>query len=963
MLRLLLLLTLTQTIFGFVHKDGPYIIGNRVTPDASAMFQVETIEKGYLVPRLTTLQRDAIASPAEGLQLYNTDVNALQVFAGGAWGSIGGGGSDHPLWTTTTGYGLGAIVLDALTWKIYRCNTVHTSDAALFATDLALGYWDELSDDLDRLTVSVDETLPRFDGTTGGLIQSSGVTISDTDAVGNVAGLAIGSAATVASSIMDTTSTTQGTRPCPLMTEVQRDAIGTPANGLCIFNTTTDKLNIYSTTATAWVSAGGGLDKWETAKDYKIDDVIWDPTSLKIYVATADHTSGATFIGDIANWDELSPATFDTTFFDAANEINGPVTHLGTLQKAYSHITSSGISDGGDLTDNLDGTVSIASLSGTLRMSADSHANVLHINVAASGVLALTDATANYLYIDYNAGTPQWVVSTSETATNGLDKVLGYIVARRGNILKIIDTRNSAVDFPNRAGALFKDFGTFLHKEGGSILGASGLNVTVTAGRFWYGVNPIPHDAFDTSIAGTAPANVFTSIYGAYTITDDVKLLDNVNYDNAGTLTALGTGKWKVDWLYMVNDTPSTLALIYGDAQYNNKANAELASAPVGLPPALEGVGTLIGRYLIQEGVAGAEAQSVFTTTFTAATVTNHNDLATLQGGTVDEYYHLTSAEHTIATQPATNLVEGYVSIIAQSWAGVKTFIDDIIMSVDSVFYSDDGTVTLPPITTNGDANTGIYFPAADSVGVTTGGTQKLLVNENVEITDNNGTHISRKERKVLAQEDFVKTNPDVVFVDTVATGVMTISTETVTPLIEGSRSLKIEQTSCTTNDTFTMDSTYEFNVTEEMHIHRTLGIEYLTRFNGISDNIYAKLEFYNGANWTTLEGAELGIKNGDNPNMIEFNLPETATKIRIGGRIATPNDADVLYMDDFAIISNPFTTKEFVLTETYRTSDALGLGSVATKVPYYKTTPDKNTMSELGFITNDSTNGLLNVK
>ena len=35
------------------------------------------------------------------------------------------------------------------------------------------------------------------------------------------------------------------------------------------------------------------------------------------------------------------------------------------------------------------------------------------------------------------------------------------------------------------------------------------------------------------------------------------------------------------------------------------------------------------------------------------------------------------------------------------------------------------GTVALPPITTSGDTNTGVYFPAADTVGVTTGGAQR----------------------------------------------------------------------------------------------------------------------------------------------------------------------------------------------------------------------------------------------
>lgn len=37
----------------------------------------------------------------------------------------------------------------------------------------------------------------------------------------------------------------------------------------------------------------------------------------------------------------------------------------------------------------------------------------------------------------------------------------------------------------------------------------------------------------------------------------------------------------------------------------------------------------------------------------------------------------------------------------------------------------DAGTALLPSITTTGDLNTGVYFPAADSVGITTGGTQR----------------------------------------------------------------------------------------------------------------------------------------------------------------------------------------------------------------------------------------------
>lgn len=52
----------------------------------------------------------------------------------------------------------------------------------------------------------------------------------------------------VASSILDLVSTTKGFLP-PRMTGTQRDAISAPAAGLVVYNTTTNKLNVYTT---AW---------------------------------------------------------------------------------------------------------------------------------------------------------------------------------------------------------------------------------------------------------------------------------------------------------------------------------------------------------------------------------------------------------------------------------------------------------------------------------------------------------------------------------------------------------------------------------------------------------------------------------------------------------------------------------------------------------------------------------------
>ena len=52
---------------------------NTASPHASAALDVTSVDnnKGLLPPRMTTGQRDAIASPASGLIIYNTTTNSL----------------------------------------------------------------------------------------------------------------------------------------------------------------------------------------------------------------------------------------------------------------------------------------------------------------------------------------------------------------------------------------------------------------------------------------------------------------------------------------------------------------------------------------------------------------------------------------------------------------------------------------------------------------------------------------------------------------------------------------------------------------------------------------------------------------------------------------------------------------------------------------------------------------------
>jgi hypothetical protein len=70
--------------YSFPHQVN---VGNGTvrTTDPSATFQIDGTTKGFLGPRLTTTQRNAIASPALGLTIYNTSTKKWNTWNGTSW--------------------------------------------------------------------------------------------------------------------------------------------------------------------------------------------------------------------------------------------------------------------------------------------------------------------------------------------------------------------------------------------------------------------------------------------------------------------------------------------------------------------------------------------------------------------------------------------------------------------------------------------------------------------------------------------------------------------------------------------------------------------------------------------------------------------------------------------------------------------------------------------------------------
>lgn len=74
------------------------------TAHASAMLDVQSTNQGILVPRMTTAQRTAIASPAAGLLVFDTTLGQFHYYNGGSWQAIAAGSG--PAWSLTGNAGI-----------------------------------------------------------------------------------------------------------------------------------------------------------------------------------------------------------------------------------------------------------------------------------------------------------------------------------------------------------------------------------------------------------------------------------------------------------------------------------------------------------------------------------------------------------------------------------------------------------------------------------------------------------------------------------------------------------------------------------------------------------------------------------------------------------------------------------------------------------------------------------------
>ena len=145
-------------------------------PDASAMLDVQSTEKGMLVPRMNTTQRTGIANPASGLLVYDTDTYSFWYHFGNGWLELKSGeelwsrsGNSTNLENSIDNVGLGTVVPEEKLHINYGNIKITGDDGNLLSL-----IWDDENSGEQFSIVGYEKLTLRTNGTERFTIEPSG---------------------------------------------------------------------------------------------------------------------------------------------------------------------------------------------------------------------------------------------------------------------------------------------------------------------------------------------------------------------------------------------------------------------------------------------------------------------------------------------------------------------------------------------------------------------------------------------------------------------------------------------------------------------------------------------------------------------------------------------------------------------------------------------------------------------
>lgn len=334
----------------------------------------------------------------------------------------------------------------------------------------------------------------------------------------------------------------------------------------------------------------------------------------------------------------------------AATATDVPVAVLGVashsnVQEVINVLNSPGLVDGGGFTDNGGGVLGYSSMRIAIRPTDSDVATLYMADVSAGTVLIPNDSATRFVGVQYNGGTPSVVTKTADTWDYDTEFPLGEVANLGGTLFPLFNPYKVGDPTTNIIQRLDAQAYAVRSADGGMELSTVGItrNLAMTAGTLWTRLNDHPVVARNSS---TVPLYRVTPTGGTppLSFTPGVTQWPNTQFVSGTTLTTMTNNHWAVLWVF-VNVGTGAWGFAHGTAEYNQAAGASVEQVPAYLTANFLRQNILVGRLIFQKSADTAIIESAFTRVFSTQAVSNHNQLSGLQGGSLNDYQHLTAAQ------------------------------------------------------------------------------------------------------------------------------------------------------------------------------------------------------------------------------------------------------------------------------------------------------------------------------
>ena len=285
--------------------------------------------------------------------------------------------------------------------------------------------------------------------------------------------------------------------------------------------------------------------------------------------------------------------------------------HFGTTL-LYSGVTSQPT-----YLDNGDGTVTVGDGVYSLYDNPNGTGVITSYPIAGN-TFTLTDNSTNYIYADYNSGSPILKITTnrSDATSNNFTTVAPiFKVYRNGNNLDQLDLDETGNALSEKTLLRLLNTRQYERESGLAISDAGSQHFDVSAGVIWYAAQPISLEVFH-SASNTAHQYAYNGSAWSYT---SVSVYNNSQFQDTTGLSTLPAGKYAVNWIYRSISKTNKCFILLGTAAYN--LNDAIAAQPPGnVPNVVSTTAMLVGKIVVAYGATTPTAvYSAFDVAYTSA--------------------------------------------------------------------------------------------------------------------------------------------------------------------------------------------------------------------------------------------------------------------------------------------------------------------------------------------------------